>query len=128
MNATNQAFTEQQQAQKSEQALQSLPKFLPKADIIEGKEGLELSLEVPGLTKEEIQIKVEKKKLLISGTIQPPEGELWYSEYSPGNFERSFSLSDSIDTSKIEAHLQQGVLTLKLAKKPEAEAVSISIH
>ena len=125
MNATNQAFTEQQ---KQEQALQSLPTFLPKADIIEQKESYELSMEVPGLAKEDIEIKVEKKKLLVSGKLQPADGELWYSEYAVGNFERSFTLSDAVDADKIEAKLEQGILILIFSKKPEAAPTSISIH
>ena len=131
MNATNQAFsqqTEQQLDQEKAQALQSLPTFLPKADIVEQKTSYELSMEVPGLSKEDIEIKVDKKKLLVSGKLQPAEGELWYSEYEVGNFERSFTLSDGVDLEKIEAKLEQGILTLTLSKKSESEPQSISIH
>jgi HSP20 family protein len=97
--------------------------FSPKADIVEGEKAYTLTLDVPGIKKEDISVGIEDNILTISGErkIQRQDREKSYSYYerSSGKFERSFKLPDTIDANKIDGTYENGVLSLALPKKKE---------
>jgi len=94
----------------------------PLSNIIETKEGYVLEAEMPGVNKEGLEITVENGELTIVGHRAAVEvrGRELYRESRAFDFRRSFELDPSIDTARISARIEQGVLTLQL---PKAEAV-----
>ena len=104
--------------------------FVPNVDIYETGEGLVLVADVPGVESEGLDVKLEKNILTIYGQTAPAdvgERELARAEYEPGDYHRSFTLSEEIDQDKIEASLKDGVLSLHLPKAKEALARKITV-
>jgi len=94
----------------------------PLANIAESKDGYVLEAEMPGVSKDGLEITVENGELTIVGHRAAVEtrGRELYRESRATDYRRSFELDPSIDTAKISAKIEQGVLTLQL---PKAEAV-----
>jgi HSP20 family protein len=103
---------------------------VPSASVIEVADGYTLELEMPGVTKDGLDISVENNELTITGRRSLPtvEGTLIHHESRPENFRRTFELDPSIDADKISAKIDQGLVTLTLPKaehvKPRKIAVS----
>lgn len=99
------------------------PSYLPpRVNIVETKDGFVLEAELPGVTKDGLEIQLENSELTLIGH-RPPEStetELIYRESVPRDFRRVFALDPSIDTAKIDAKLEEGLLRLFL---PKAERV-----
>jgi HSP20 family protein len=94
----------------------------PLANILENKDGYVLEAEMPGVNKDGLEITVENGELTIVGrrsTVENSGREL-YRESRAIDYRRTFELDPSIDSAKVTARLEQGVLTLQL---PKAEAV-----
>jgi len=108
----------------SEQPRRERGFFTPAANIHETSDGFWLELEMPGVVRDGIDVSVENGELVIlgrRGEFQVPEGwESVYRESRPLDYRRTFDLDPSIDTGKITAKMEQGVLTLFL---PKAETV-----
>ena len=104
--------------------------FLPRTDIYETKDGLELVMDVPGADEKSVEITLEKNILTINAYpvfARPENHVLAYAEYSEGDYQRSFALSDEIDRTKIDAKVKNGVLYLHLAKAGAAKPHKISV-
>jgi len=104
--------------------------FVPTTDIFETEDALTVVMEVPGVSKEAVDISVENEVLKIEAKIDPSkyEGmEPLYTEYNIGHFARSFTLSNKIDQQQISAKLEDGILTLTLKKAKEAMPRKISL-
>lgn len=104
--------------------------FTPLTDIYETTDSLVLVMEIPGVEKSDIEVRLEKNQLDVEARISvEPYDSLKpiYTEYNIGHFSRSFRLSNEIDKSRIRAQTADGVLTLTLPKVPEAAARRISI-
>ena len=88
-----------------------------------------LELELPGVQQDAIEITLEKNALRIAATRQEPEAErkYWHQERTYGQFERHFTLPETVDPDGIEAVLADGVLHLTLTKKPEAQPKKIQV-
>jgi len=93
--------------------------FEPAVNVIENKEVYELQLAIPGYSKDEVKISVENTTLTISAEFESKEEPTTYSrrEFVKTTFERSFTLPRSIDTDKIEATFENGILNVKLPRK-----------
>ena len=109
--------------ERAAQGTRDIPVFSPTTDIHETEDALIMTVEMPGVETDGVNITLEKRELTISGHCRPfnPEGyALTHAEYRDGDFERSFTLSDAIDGGAIKAYMKDGVLTLTLPKaKPE---------
>ncbi|RLD11484.1 Hsp20/alpha crystallin family protein [candidate division KSB1 bacterium] len=104
--------------------------FIPVVDIYETNDEIILMAEMPGVDEKSIDVTLDNDILTIRGRAadESPEGyELVYSEYEVGDFERSFSINESIDADKIEAQYTNGVLTVKLPKAEPAKAKKIEV-
>jgi len=104
--------------------------FVPNADIYETEDALTVVMEMPGVTKDNVDVKIEDQVLEIEGRIDFSNYanlEPLYSEYNVGHFSRKFSLSSKIDREKISAELSDGVLALTLPKVEEAKSRRIKI-
>ncbi len=97
--------------------------FIPQTDIVENKESLIVIMDLPGVKKEDLRIKLENNMLEVEGRISYSPYEKLnpvYTEYSIGNYVRRFTVSHAVDTRNIDAVLKDGVLSLTLLKAPEA--------
>jgi HSP20 family protein len=106
--------------------------FAPAAEIAEHKNHYSLSLDLPGLKKEDIHIELANNVLTVSGERKHEERtddkKVQRVERSYGSFQRSFTLPTSIHADKIEAHYDNGVLNLALPKSQIAQTRKIEIH
>jgi HSP20 family protein len=97
----------------------------PSANIKETPEGFELEIAAPGLTKEDFKINLENAVLTISAELEDEKREegknYTRKEFYYGSFSRSFTLPKSVDTEKIKAGYNQGILQIELPKKTEAK-------
>lgn len=106
------------------EAEKNLVKSRPAVNVIEGKEDFRLEIAAPGLKKSDFNIHVEKDVLTISAKVENEKTEgIKYSrkEFDYNEFKRTFHLPKTINTSKIDAKFEDGILYLTLAKKEEAK-------
>ncbi len=95
----------------------------PKVNVRENKEFYELEVALPGVSKEDVQIDVDKNLLNISEKEKEVSSEeITYNrrEFDFSRFQRSFRLPETIATEKIKAKMENGILSLQLPKKEEA--------
>lgn len=105
--------------------------YVPPTDIFETVDALKIVMEVPGVQKDAVDVKIENDVLSVEGRIETTNYkalEPLYTEYPIGHFARSFTLPGQVDQQNIAAHLEDGVLTLTLNKKPELKPRRIAIH
>jgi HSP20 family protein len=105
--------------------------FKPAVDIHEDESFFTVEVEVPGMKAEDIQVDIEKNILSVSGErrLNHEEKRDGYRrvERFYGTFTRSFTLPDTVDADAIEAKTAEGVLTLRLPKRPAPGARRISV-
>jgi HSP20 family protein len=101
----------------------------PAATVLENAESYTLEIEMPGVSKENIEMWVENNELTILGrrVTGSVEGALIHRESRPENFRRSFELDPSIDVDKISAKIEQGVVTLTLPKAEQVKPRKIAV-
>lgn len=105
------------------------PVFTPVVDILENKEALILVADMPGVSKDGVEIHIEDNQLGIRGQIVAENlGGPLIEEYPTGDYMRTFTLSNLIDQSKIEASMKNGVLRVVLPKAEAAKPRKITIH
>ena len=95
----------------------------PQVNVFSTKDGYVLEAELPNVNKDGLTVSVEGSTLTIEGrrlASSVPESELLYRESRDTDYRRVFELDPSIESGKISAKLEQGILTLTL---PKAEAV-----
>jgi HSP20 family protein len=105
--------------------------FLPTADIYETNDALNVVLEMPGVEKNSVEVRVEDGVLKIDGRLDFSKYQglqPLYTEYNVGHYSRSFRLSSKIDQNKIGAELKDGVLSLVLPKVEEAKPRTIQVQ
>jgi len=105
--------------------------LVPAADIVEQDKAVEIRLDMPGVTPENIEVKLDGDVLTISGERKSDtktEGKGWIrQERSWGKFTRSFTLPNTIDGAKPEATYKHGVLLVTLPKKDEVLPKSFKV-
>ena len=107
------------------------PVYAPRVDIIETDEALEIFADMPGVTKDSVDVTLEQRVLSIRGRGEvslPAELAPLYLEYQPGDYERAFTLSDAVDPAGIEATVRSGILHLRLPKTGPAKRQRIEIR
>ena len=102
---------------------------MPAATVLENKEGYTLEVEMPGVSKKNLEMWVENNELTIVGRREAPSigGTLIHRESRSGNYRRSFEIDPSIDTAKISAKIEQGIVTLILPKAEQAKPRKIAV-
>lgn len=106
-------------------------RYIPATDIVETEAELLVYMDMPGVDKEKVNVKVEKNVLSIDGEIDSkPYADIkpLYSEYNIGHYTRNFELSNEIDMEHIEAKIEDGVLLLTLPKIPESQPQVIQVN
>ena len=102
----------------------------PRVDILEDETGITLLADMPGVSRDSLEIKVENDSLSIEGAVSaatPQAMEATYAEVRVPRYRRSFTLSRELDTSRIEAQLKDGVLKLRIPKQEQAQPRRISV-
>jgi len=114
---------------KKDQYNQEERVIVPAVDIFETENEFVLKADMPGVTREHLDITLDNNRLEINGAVPSEEGEnsLKYREFRLHNYHRSFTVGENIDTQKIAAALENGVLTLTLPKSERAKPRKIEI-
>jgi HSP20 family protein len=106
--------------------------WAPPVDIVEGKDKLVLTAELPGFTEEQIHINFEDGVLSLEGERkfeQESKDENYHRvERSYGRFVRSFSLPANVDSQRISAHFANGLLSIEMPKREEAKPKAIKVQ
>jgi HSP20 family protein len=113
-----------------EQARQRMEYLTPVVNIFETKEGYVLEAEMPGVSKAGLEITLEGNDLTILGhkTEVTLPGEALLNECSTAGYRRVFELDPAIDTAKISAKMEQGILVLNLPKSEQVKPRKISVE
>jgi len=104
--------------------------FSPYTDIHETPRAVIVTMEMPGVDRNSVDIRLDKGVLTVKGSIEPTKYEALqpiYAEYNVGNFVRTFTVSTKIDSAAIGAVIADGVLTIELPKAAEAVAKRIAV-
>ena len=112
-------------------AARNAASWQPAVDLLEDSESYRLTVELPGLRQDEIEILMEDRLLTIRAQrqLELKDGAQYrLNERRHGRFERSFRLPTSVDPSAVDAALDHGVLSLMLPKKPETKSRTIEIR
>jgi len=115
-----------------DEALMNSGAFVPPVDIYEDQHGIQLKLEVPGIDEKDLNINVENNVLTVSGERkferEQKEENFHRIERRYGSFTRSFTLPNTVDTEKITADYNSGVLSIRLVKREEAKPKQIKVN
>jgi HSP20 family protein len=105
--------------------------WVPPVDIYETGDSLVLKAELPGINPNDVEIRVEDNTLYLKGERkfekEVKEENLHRVERSYGTFTRSFALPNTIDSDKVKAEYENGILTLTMPKREEAKPRTIKI-
>ncbi|MFQ5665849.1 MAG: Hsp20/alpha crystallin family protein [Candidatus Binatia bacterium] len=115
---------------KGEEQTRAGRTYVPDVDIYETPECLWLWADMPGVSEESIEARLDDGVLSIEGRVSLEEYENLtpvYTEYNVGNYLRRFTLSNDIDSSRIKARMTNGVLELELPKTERAKPRRIPI-
>ncbi len=103
----------------------------PAMDVIENDKNLTVRIDLPGMKPEDVNIEVQDDTLIVSGemgdTIEKEGDRYHYRERSYGSFQRSLRLPGTVDADKADASFENGVLTIVLPKRPEAQPKQIKV-
>jgi HSP20 family protein len=104
------------------------PFFVPNVDIFEDTDQLVLLADMPGVSKDNIDIRIEDGQLLIKGKVsKETPGDYVLSEYSIGDYHSKYNLSAIIDQAGIQASMKNGVLSIVLPKSDRSKPKKIAI-
>ncbi len=111
---------------------QALPRVRPASDIVEREDGFHISMDMPGVRKEDLVIDLNKNEVTVSAPVRHDttgSGGRRYThvEFGSGLYVRNFTLADTVDRERIKATLQNGVLDLFLPKSEAAKPRRIEI-
>jgi HSP20 family protein len=123
--STRNDITTPSPAQEAPRAVQ------PAIDVYETDASITLLADMPGVPREQLEIHVEGDSLLIQGEAKPQipaDLEPLWAEVRTPRFRRSFTLSRELDTSRIEANLKDGVLTLRIPKQAQAQPRRVQVN
>jgi len=105
--------------------------FVPPVDVYEDEHHVVLKLEVPGVNEQDLDIQLENNTLTVKGERkfekEEKEENFHRIERRYGSFVRTFRLPNSVDSEKVEANYDKGVLSISVAKKAEAKPKQIKV-
>jgi HSP20 family protein len=104
--------------------------YMPAVDIMEKKDEIVVTADMPGVDERSMDITLEKNILTIYGKVdtEVPKGHrLVYAEYGIGDYARTFTLSEEVDRDRIQATMKNGVLRLVLPKAAAARTRKIEV-
>lgn len=107
------------------------PVYSPAVDIFEHERAITVLADLPGVRAQDLEIDLRENVLTLTGRVSPPDvaGRAYVlREYEPGTFFRQFTLGSTIEQSKIDAQLTDGVLRLELPKAEKARPRQIAVR
>jgi len=107
------------------------PSIRPAVDIFEDETGITVQADMPGVSRDHLDIRVDRETLTLTGeaSIATPEGmEALYADVRLTRYQRSFSLSSELDADQAEASLKDGVLTLRIPKRAQYQPRKIEVR
>lgn len=102
----------------------------PPVDIWEDKDGITLCADMPGVSKDRLELRIDGNNLIVEGQVQlelSGKAEALYADIRSSLYRRTFSLSGELETAKIEASLKDGVLTVHIPKRAELRPRKIDV-
>jgi HSP20 family molecular chaperone IbpA len=124
------AMTNAVQTASPETASQSF--VVPPVDVFENENAITLLADLPGVSREQLNLRVDGETLTIEATATaastPPDMQLVYGELQCPAYRRQFTLSRELDAARIEAQLRDGVLRLTIPKAEEAKPRRIQVQ
>src|SRR3989441_2723675 len=125
----NRLFRETQGNSQDESLTSS--SFAPAVDVYEDEHNVTLKIEVPGIDEKDIDVRIENNTLTVHGERkfekEEKEENFRRVERQYGSFTRSFTLPNTVDSEKVSANYDKGVLKITLAKKAEAKPKQIKV-
>lgn len=103
----------------------------PPVDVLEDENGITLKADLPGVSKDNLSIRVDGETLTIEGRVRLGEAQnldAVYAEVRVARYKRSFVLSRDLDTSKIDAVIKNGVLQLRVPKLEQAKPTRVAVR
>ena len=102
---------------------------LPRTNVHEADDAFIFTMEMPGLSRENVEINLEGDTLVVKGekSVQSEDKGLVRREYQSTRFERTFHVGDTIDRDKVKAKMTDGILTVTLPKTPERVGRKIDV-
>ncbi|MFN0060835.1 MAG: Hsp20/alpha crystallin family protein [Planctomycetota bacterium] len=107
------------------------PHYSPAVDVLENADGVTLHLDMPGVAREDLEVSLEYGALTVRGIARPRSRvgmRRVLEESLPGVFERTFRVSNVIDSAGINADLKDGVLSLRLPRAAETRPRKIVVN
>jgi HSP20 family protein len=127
---TNQELNVREKQETPQEVTREGRTYVPNVDIYETKDGMWLWADMPGVDEQSISVQLDDGVLTIEGQVDLKAYENvtpLYTEYNVGNYVRRFSLSSDVDSERIVARMQNGVLALELPKAERAKPRRIPI-
>jgi HSP20 family protein len=124
-NVTTQDTSGMQEARGQEQSMR------PAADIFEDDTGITVLADMPGVSKDQLDIQIDSDSLSIVGNVKiplPKNMDALYADVRATRYQRSFSLSRELDADNVEASLKNGVLTVRIPKREEHKPRRIEVR
>jgi HSP20 family protein len=130
-NRINRVFREAYTPEGHDETL-TTSSFAPAVDVYEDEHSVTLKIEVPGIEEKDIDVRIENNTLTVHGErkIEKEEKEENYRrvERQYGSFTRTFNLPTTVDSEKVSANYDKGVLKIALPKKAEAKPKQIKVN
>jgi len=107
------------------------PALLPPVDVIEDSTGITLYADLPGVSRDRLQLRVEGDQLDLEASLVLPANEgmtVHHAEVQLSRYRRSFTLSKELDAGKVSAELSHGVLRVRIPKAEHAQPRKIAVQ
>ncbi len=122
---------QKREVQQEGEPTKPMRQFIPAVDIYEDDKSVTLLAEMPGISKNGVEVKLDDGSLLIEGSIpdddKTADRTILLQEFEAGNYIRKFTVSETIDQDKIKAVMSNGILKLVLPKIQPAKPKKIEI-
>jgi HSP20 family protein len=106
--------------------------FAPAIDVVEEKDNFTVKADLPGMTKDEVNVSIQDKFLTIRGErkheVEKKEANYYHRERVAGQFARTIELPTSVDAGKVQATFHDGVLHVTLPKSESAKPKEIKVN
>ncbi len=127
---TNQELNVPEKQEARDETTRAGRTYVPQVDIYETKDGLWLWADMPGVDEQSVNVHLDDGVLTIEGRVDVTQYDNvtpLYTEYNVGNYSRRFTLSNDVDSERIVARMQHGVLALEIPKSERAKPRRIAI-
>jgi HSP20 family protein len=128
---TTQEVTKREASQVQQRGQDEDTIIRPPVDIFEDAHGITVIAEMPGVSKDRLNIQADRNSLVIEGTavLDMPQGmEALYADVQSTRYARSFVLSGELETDAIDAKMKDGVLTIRIPKRAEYRPRKIEVR